>query len=543
MKPKVKLEGISKTYQLYNKRSDKIRDIFLPNKRKNNRTFHALKNVSFEIFEGETVGIVGINGSGKSTLSNILAEVIPPSSGNMEINGETSLIAISAGLNNQLSGLENIKLKCLMLGLKKDEISELTPQIIEFADIGQFIEQPVKNYSSGMKSRLGFAISAYTNPDILIVDEALSVGDKTFYKKCVDKIDEFKASGKTIIFISHSIGQMRSICDRVLWLHYGSLKEFGNSKEVLDKYDEFIKWFNTLSKEEKGKYKREKLNEQSVINTNEFISRRSKSKVSNRGFIVQVCVLLMLTLFSALFMFVDKSPLAIYKGIYDRFDDSSPSTDNLGEEKNYEPEINKIDKEGNIVTRSAILYEDEQMTRQMESVQFSEPVYVIEQIDNVYKVNYQDETAYINFDDVSLSNTFASIADIRTIDFYPILPASLQSSYEFFMAHVGLDYETIKGKLRGLTEETEDQGLTVLTYGNYDISLRFNKDNVATNVIVENIQNDNEFLNELRSQANVQSKDGKMFTLNIEGFDVFVDIDKQILELTLQKNNDDSGTP
>lgn len=542
MKPKIKLEGISKTYQLYNKKSDKIRDIFLPNKRKNNRTFHALQNVSIEIFEGETVGIVGINGSGKSTLSNILAEVIPPSSGNMEINGETSLIAISAGLNNQLSGLENIKLKCLMLGLKKEEISELTPQIIEFADIGQFIEQPVKNYSSGMKSRLGFAISAYTNPDILIVDEALSVGDKTFYKKCVDKIDEFKASGKTIIFISHSIAQMRSICDKVLWLHHGRLKEFGNSKEVLDKYDEFIKWFNNLSKEEKEKYKKEKLTEQSLINTNEIIGRRSKNKVSNRGFILQVSILLMLTLFSAFFMFVDKSPLAIYKGISDRFDNTSPGADNVEEENYHEPQINKIGKEGNIVTRSAILYEDEKMTRQVESVLFAEPVYVIEQIDEVYKVSYQDETAYIKVEDVSLSHTIASIANIRTIDFYPILPASLQSSYEFFMAHAGLDYDTIKGKLRGLTEETEEQGLTVLIYGNYDISFRFDKDDRANTVIVGNIQNDNEFLNELRSQANVQSQDGQLFTLKIEGYDVLIDMEKRILEWTLHTNDNESGS-
>lgn len=292
MKTKVKLNNIYKSFNMYARKSDKFLNLLSLSPKKDIKEFLALKNVSFEVNEGETIGIVGLNGSGKSTLSNILAKVIEPSQGGLEINGETSLIAISAGLNNNLSGLENIDLKCMMHGLTKEQIQKVKPDIIEFADIGDYINQPVKNYSSGMRSRLGFSIAVHTDPDILIIDEALSVGDSTFTKKCLNRMEEFKQQGKTIFFISHSAGQMKTFCDRIIWMHYGEVKEFGPKEEVIKKYTSFTKWFNNLSENEKREHKREMLDKQFATNSN----YRSQEHVSASPWILLLNVLLVVPL-------------------------------------------------------------------------------------------------------------------------------------------------------------------------------------------------------------------------------------------------------
>lgn len=249
MEKSVVVNHVSKKYKMYSRTSEKILDLISP--KGYGKTFYALQDISFEANKGDVIGIIGVNGSGKSTLSNIIAGIIPPTSGTVEVHGEAALIAIQSGLKQELTGRENIELKCLMLGFDKKQIVELTPQIIEFADIGDFIDQPVKTYSSGMRSRLGFAISIHIDPDILVIDEALSVGDQTFADKCLDKMNEFKEKGKTIFFISHSISQMKKFCEKALWIQYGQVKNYGSMNEVMPEYEKFIKEYKKMTKQEK----------------------------------------------------------------------------------------------------------------------------------------------------------------------------------------------------------------------------------------------------------------------------------------------------
>ena len=239
----IEFKQVSKIYSLKSKDKKHLTD----------KRFYALKKISFRIPKGEVVGILGTNGSGKSTMSIILAGISEVDEGEMIVNGEQALIAINTGLNQQLTGLENIQLKGALLGLSKKRIQEITDGVIEFAEIGDFLYQPVKKYSSGMKSRFGFSINLCLNPDILIVDEALSVGDKGFAQKCIDKMKSLKKEGKTIVFISHSLPQVRDFCDTAMWIEGGMLKEYGEINEVCDHYATYVDYYNSLDNESKKK--------------------------------------------------------------------------------------------------------------------------------------------------------------------------------------------------------------------------------------------------------------------------------------------------
>ena len=253
----IEFKNVSKIYSLKSKNK----------KNTNDKRFYALKNINFKIPKGEVVGILGTNGSGKSTMSVILAGISEIDEGEMIVNGEQALIAINTGLNQQLTGLENIELKGALLGLTKKKIQEITEGVIEFAEIGDFLYQPVKKYSSGMKSRLGFSINLCLDPDILIVDEALSVGDKGFAQKCINKMKELKEFGKTIVFISHSLPQVRDFCDTAMWIEGGMLKEYGNIDDVCDHYAEYVDYYNSLSNDDKRKERDKKFKKRVIENS------------------------------------------------------------------------------------------------------------------------------------------------------------------------------------------------------------------------------------------------------------------------------------
>jgi len=253
----IELKEVTKKYKLYKSPKERFLDFTTP--LKYGKDFYALRNVDFQAEKGEAIGFVGINGSGKSTLSNIISGIIPETNGEVIVNGETSIIAVNAGMKDDLTGRENLRLKCLMLGFSPKQIQNVELEIIDFSELDEFIDQPFKSYSSGMKSRLGFSISVHVNSDILIIDEALSVGDKTFYKKSIDKMNEFKKQGKTIIFVSHNHPQIRQFCDKVLWLEFGKVKSFGPSKEVMDEYETFFKEYDKLSDKEKKEFMKKKM--------------------------------------------------------------------------------------------------------------------------------------------------------------------------------------------------------------------------------------------------------------------------------------------
>jgi len=203
--------------------------------------FWALRNVTFDIYEGSSVGLVGLNGAGKSTLIQCLAGIFTPSEGEVVVRGQvTAVLGLNVGFVGEVSGRENIFLVGLLLGFSEQQMQELAPQIIEFSGLGSAIDRPVKYYSSGMKSRLGFAIVSSLEPDILLLDEVLAVGDRSFQKRCQERLDQMLERASTIVLCSHSMDAIRRQCELTLWLHHGRMKMFGPTDEVVAAYEEFL---------------------------------------------------------------------------------------------------------------------------------------------------------------------------------------------------------------------------------------------------------------------------------------------------------------
>ena len=233
----IRVDDVSKLYKLYDKPSDRLKESLGLTRKKLYKEHYALHNVSFDVKRGETVGIIGTNGSGKSTILKIITGVLNPSGGHVEIDGRISaLLELGAGFNMEYTGIENIYLNGTMIGFSREEIDAKMQDILDFADIGDFVHQPVKTYSSGMFVRLAFAVAINIDPEILIVDEALSVGDVFFQAKCYKKFEDFKKMGKTILFVSHDLGSISKYCDHVVLLNRGKKLAEGTPKEMVSMY-------------------------------------------------------------------------------------------------------------------------------------------------------------------------------------------------------------------------------------------------------------------------------------------------------------------
>ncbi len=255
----IDLQEITKSFKKHHRRknfltlkSTLIRDLWNSTREKSDDRFWALKGVGFQVEPGETIGLIGSNGSGKSTLLKVMAGILKPNSGSIRVDGRLSaLIELGAGFHPEISGRENIYINGIMLGLTKQQIHEKFDEIVDFAELREFIDNPVRTYSSGMFMRLGFAVAVNVNPDILLIDEVLAVGDQSFIHKCLEKIFDFKRRNKTIVLVSHDLGAVEKLCSRVIWLSKGTQKLDGSPREVIDAY------LMAVAKQEEKRFKTE----------------------------------------------------------------------------------------------------------------------------------------------------------------------------------------------------------------------------------------------------------------------------------------------
>lgn len=239
MQPAVRAAELSKQYDIYRRPVDRLLEMLT--RRPRHSVFPALDGVTFDVERGETVGIIGQNGAGKSTLLKLLCGVAQPTSGALETHGTiASILELGTGFHPEFNGRDNAALNAAILGLSSSEIKQRLPAILEFSELGAFLDRPVKTYSSGMYMRLAFSVAVNVNPDILVIDEALAVGDGHFQKKCMDKIREFQEDGKTILFCSHALYYVSSICRRTLWLDHGRVMRYGPSLDVVHDYEQFL---------------------------------------------------------------------------------------------------------------------------------------------------------------------------------------------------------------------------------------------------------------------------------------------------------------
>jgi ABC-2 type transport system ATP-binding protein len=235
----VVVDDLWKRFRIFHERNAYLKAAVLRGRRARFEEFWALKGVSLEVQHGEVVGIIGENGSGKSTLLKCLSRILRPERGRVEVNGRLSaLLELGAGFHPELSGRENVFLNAAILGVPRKEIERRFDEIVAFAGLEQFIDMPVKNYSSGMYVRLGFAVAINVDPEVMIIDEVLAVGDASFQRKCMDKFAQLRESGRTLVIVTHDLGSVRSLCDRAYWLRYGVLEDQGSPDEVSSHYAE-----------------------------------------------------------------------------------------------------------------------------------------------------------------------------------------------------------------------------------------------------------------------------------------------------------------
>ncbi len=240
---RIRFDNVTQRFRVIRERPDTLREVFAKILHRSSQfhMFEALKGVSFEVKDGELLGIIGRNGSGKSTTLKLIAGVYHPTSGKASVSGKVAaLIELGAGFHGDLTGRENIVINGLMLGLSRRQIRDCEQRIIDFAELGDFIDSPVKQYSSGMFMRLGFGIAVEVDPDILLIDEILSVGDEAFQQKCVERIEDFQRRGKTIVYVSHSMKSVKDLCTRTILLHEGHLIADGSPDEVFERYNEIL---------------------------------------------------------------------------------------------------------------------------------------------------------------------------------------------------------------------------------------------------------------------------------------------------------------